>query len=437
MKRKFNLVVLGGGVAGATAAYAAALKSKSLKKRFSIALVSNEGTVYSRSALPSIIAHEVSSLKPITVYPISNLRRANVNFLRRCQILQVDFNAKSVKIEDLRNGEKSELFFENLIIATGSLPKLPPVKGADLRGTYAMKWFDKAKELSRRAKPGMKALIVGAGLIGMETANALMKRGLHVTVAEALPHILSGVLEPSLSRYVQAKAERMGVKIMVQCQLGDIEGKKNVESVTLNGKRVPFDFVIFCTGVKPNTALFANSGLEMAEYGAIKADSKMQTNIEDVYAVGDCAEKIDYVTKRPVYRPLGSLAARTAEIAGMNALGAGITFEGSIRHQYDYVFGVHISSMGLSSSEASALGLKTKTLFVKMVRNEAFAQESLKVPRDSKICVIVDKKTDRIVGWQSVGSSKPVSYYNIFVDDLIKRGGTVGELQETGLDFSR
>jgi len=436
VKRKFDLVVLGGGVAGATAAYAAALKSKRLKKHFSIALISNEGTVYSRSALPSIVAHEISSLKSINVYPISSLRRVNVKFFGRCEILQVDFNARSVKIENLNDGEKSELFFENLIIATGSLPKLPQIKGASLRGTYTMKWFEKAKELSRKVKPGMKALVVGAGLIGMETANALRRLGLHVTIAEVLPHILSGVLEPPLSRYVQAKAESMGVKIMVQCQLGNIEGKKRVESVILDGERVQFDFVIFCTGVRPNTALFANSGLEMAGYGAIKVDSEMQTNVEDVYAVGDCAEKIDYVTKRPVYRPLGSLAARTAEIAGMNAVGAGITFEGSIRHQYDYVFGVHISSMGLSSSEASSLGLNTETLFVKRVRNDAFVQESLMIPRDLKICVIVDKKTDRIVGWQSVGPSKPVSYYNILVDDLIKRGETVGDLQEMGLDFS-
>lgn len=435
MKKKFDLVILGGGISGANAAYAAASKSKDLKKRFSIALVSNESAIYKRSALPSIIAHEVNSLRAITIYPISHFRRAGVKFLGRRGILQVDFNAKSVKIKDLRNGEKSELFFENLIIATGSLPKLPSIKGTYLKGVYTVKWFNEAKDLSKRAKPGMKALVVGGGLIGMETATALRKRGLRVTVVEALPSILSGMLEPSLSRYIQAKAESVGVKISVQCQLEGIEGKEKVESVILNGERVPFDFVIFCVGVKPNTSLFTESDLEMSENGAIKTDSRMQTNMENVYAVGDCAEKIDYVTKRSVYRPLGSLAARTAEIAGMNALGAGIIFEGSIRHQYDYVFGVHISSMGLSGNEASSLGLNTKTYFVKVKRNNAFTQGPLKVPRDAKICVIADKKNDRIVGWQSVGSSKPVNYYNIFVDDLIKRGMTVGDLQEVGLDF--
>jgi len=434
--RKFDLLVLGGGVSGANAAYAAASKSKDSKRQFSIALVSNENTVYSRSALPSLLAREVSSLKSIIVYPISYFRRAGIDFFRRCEILRVDFNEKSVIVKNFEKGESFKLFFENLIIATGSLPKLPPIKGVGLKGIYTMKWFNEVKDLSKKAKPGMKALIVGAGLIGMETANALRKLGLNVTVVEALPNILSGVLEPVLSSYVQAKAENMGVKILVKCSLEGIEGERRVKSVILNGKKVPFDFVIFCTGVKPNTALFAESGLEMAEYGAIKTNSQMLTNIENVYAVGDCAEKIDYVTKRLVYRPLGSLAARTAEIAGMNALGARIIFEGSIRHQYDYVFGVNISSMGLSSSEASSLGLNTETLCVKIGRNDAFAQEPLKIPRDAKICVIIDKKTDKIVGWQSVGSSKPVSYYNTFVDNLIKRGGTVGDLQEMGLDVS-
>ncbi len=436
MKKKFDLVVLGGGISGANAAYTAASKSKDLKKRFSVALVSNESIVYSRSALPSIIAHEIDSLRSITVYPTSQLRQVGVEFFGRCEILKVDFNAKSVKIKNLRNGEKSELLFESLVIATGSLPRLPPVKGADLRGIYTMKWFNQAKDLAKRAKLGMKALVVGAGLIGMETANALRKLGLKVTVVETFPHILSGVLEPPLSGYVQSRAESMGVKIAVKCSLEGIEGERKVESVILNGQRVPFDFVIFCTGVKPNTAIFEGSNVEMTEYGAIKTDSKMKTNIEDVYAVGDCAEKIDYVTQRPVYRPLGSLAAKTAEIAGMSALGVGITFEGSIRHQYDYIFGTHISSMGLSSSEASSLGLHTETLCVKIERNDAFAQEPLKIPRDAKICVVVEKKTDRILGWQSVGSSKPINYYNIFVNDLIRRGGTVKDLQKVGLDIS-
>ncbi len=434
--KEFDLIVLGGGISGANAAYVAASKSKNLKKRFSVALISNENIIYSRSALPNFIAHEINSLRSIAVFPVSHLKQVGVKFYGLCEILQVDFNAKSVKIKNLRNGEKSEFSFKSLIIATGSLPKLPPVKGADLRGTYTIKWFDKAKDLSGRAKPGMKALVIGAGLIGMETASALRKLGLHVTVVEALSHPLPGILEPPLSRFVQTKAESMGVKIAVQSLLERIEGRRKVKSVILNGERIPFDFVIFCTGVKPNTALFEGSDLEMAEYGAVKTNSQMRTNLENVYAVGDCAEKIDYVTKRPVYRPLGSIAARTAEIAGMNALGAEITFEGSIRHQYDYVFGVHINSMGLSSSEASSLGLNTETLLIKIGRNDAFAQETLKVPRDSKICVIVDKKTDRIVGWQSVGLSKPVSYYNIFIDDLIRRGGTIGDLQEIGLDFS-
>jgi NADH oxidase (H2O2-forming) len=434
--RKFDLVILGGGISGAIAACAAASKSKDLKKQFSIALVSKENVVYSRSALPSLLAHEVSSLKSITVYPISYLRQIGVKFYGGCEILKVNFNEKTVKVKNLKKGEDFELFFENLIIATGSLPKLPPINGIGLKGIYTMKWFNEVKELSRKIRPGMRVLIVGAGLIGMETANALRKLGLNVTVVETLPNILSGVLEPVLSNCVQAKAESMGVKILVKCSVEGIEGKKRVRYAILNGEKVPFDFVIFCTGVKPNTSLFMESDLELAEYGAIKTDSHTLTNIENVYAVGDCAEKVDYITKRLVYRPLGSLAARTAQIAGMNALGANIAFEGSIRHQYDCIFGINISSMGLSSSEALSLGMSVETLHIKVRRNDAFVQESLKIPKDIKICVIVDKKTDRVVGWQTVGSSKPVSYYNTFVDEIIKRGRTIRDLQEMGLDIS-
>ncbi|MEM3578090.1 MAG: FAD-dependent oxidoreductase [Candidatus Bathyarchaeia archaeon] len=433
---KFDLVILGGGVSGACAAYAAASKSRDSKKRLSVALISDEEAIYSRGALPSLIAREISSLKEISVYPVSQLRRLGVNFYKRHEILSVDFGEKSVSIKNLENERKTEVAFKKLIIATGSLPKVPPVKGANLKGVYTVKWFKDAKELSKKAKPKMKALVVGAGLIGMETAYALRKLNLDVTLIEMLPNILSGVLEPRLSSYVKAKAESMGVKVRVNCTLDGIEGKRKVEAAVLNGEKAAFDFVVFCVGVKPNTKIFAESDLNVAEYGAIKIDSQMRTSVEDVYAIGDCAEKIDFITKRPVHRPLGSLATRTAEIAGINALGANVEFEGSIRHQYDYVFGTHISSMGLSSTEASSLGLSTETIDVKLSRNSAFYQEPLKIPLGTKMCTIINKKDDRIVGWQSVGPSRLVSFYNVFIDEIIRKGGSVKDIQEAGLEVS-
>lgn len=434
--KEYDLVVLGGGVSGACAAYVAASKLRDLKKPFSIALISNEETVYSRGALPSLIAREIGSLREISVYPTSKLRKLGVNFYKRHEILLVDFKKKSVLIKNLENEERVKVEFKKLIIATGSLPKVPPIKGVNLQGVYTVKWFRDAKDLSKRAKRGMRALVVGAGLIGMETANALMKLGLNVTIVEMLPNILSGVLEPRLSSYVRTRAESFGAKIMTQCTLDGIEGKRKVEAAILNGKKVAFDFVIFCAGVKPNTKIFVDSDLEMANYGAIKTGSRMQTNIDDVYAVGDCAEKIDFVTKRHVHRPLGSLATRTAEIAGINILGTNIEFDGSIRHQYDYVFGIHISSTGLSSSEAASLGLSTETVHVKLSRDSAFSQELLKSPLETKMCAIVEKKSDKIVGWQSVGSSKLVSFYNVFIDEIIRKGGKIEEIQEAGLVVS-
>ncbi|MEM3641939.1 MAG: FAD-dependent oxidoreductase, partial [Candidatus Bathyarchaeia archaeon] len=166
--KQFDLLILGGGVSGACAAYTASSKSRELKKKFSIALISNEETIYSRGALPSLIAHEISSLREISVYPISQLRKLGVNFYKRHEILLVDFKEKSVLVKNLENERKTEIAFKKLIIATGSLPKVPPVKGANLKGVYTVKWFKDAKELSRKAKPKMKALVVGAGLIGME-----------------------------------------------------------------------------------------------------------------------------------------------------------------------------------------------------------------------------------------------------------------------------
>lgn len=434
MLRRFDLVVLGGGVAGAKAAHTAASKAKEEGKRFSVALISNEETVYSRSALPSLIANEAHSLKDLIVYPVDELEKLKVKFYRRCEAFSVNFEEQIVFAKNLENRRKLEAGFEKLIIATGSVPKIPPIEGVGLKGVYTIKWFRDIEELSRKIKPGMKALVVGAGFIGLETAEALLKRGLNVTVIEMLPNILLGVLEPKLSSYVRKKAEGKGLTVMTEAKIEEIGGHRSVEYARINDRKFDFDVVVLATGVKPNTKIFAETGVKMTRHDAIRTDKKMQTSIEQIYSVGDCAEKLDFITGKPVHRPLGSLAARTAEIAGLNAFGVETEFAGSIRHQYDYVFNTHISSMGLSSAEASSLGVKTRALPVKLSReNPYFDWELLKRPFGTKMCVIIERGSEKIVGWQSVGTARLTSLYNVYINNLIKNGGRIGDLQEMGL----
>jgi NADPH-dependent 2,4-dienoyl-CoA reductase/sulfur reductase-like enzyme len=430
--KSFDLLVLGGGVAGAVAAYTAISRAKKERKDFTVAVVSNEGTVYPRAALLSLIANEACSSKNMAIYPINEYEKLGAKFYKFHDILSVNFEDRFVLAKDLQNKRNFGMNFEKLIIATGSLPEILPVEGVGLKGVYTIKWLKDAKELSKKVKPGMRALVVGGGFIGMAAANALLKRGLKVTVL-ARTRVLSYVLEPLLANYVCKKAEYSGLTIITGSQLEEIGGRERVKYSKINGKKSDFDFVILTTGVKPNTDIFAKDGIDLSDYGAIRANVKTETNIKNVYSVGDCAEKLDLITGKPVHRPLGSLAARTAGIAGLNAFGAEAEFEGSIRHQYDCMFDLHISSMGLSSREAPSLGVSTETLPVKLSAEAHFSWELLRRPFETKMCVVIEKGKDRIVGWQSVGSLKLTSVYDTYIDDMMKKEGTVGDLQEVGL----
>ncbi|NWF86744.1 FAD-dependent oxidoreductase [Candidatus Bathyarchaeota archaeon] len=432
---KFDLIVLGGGVAGAAAAYTAASMAKEEGEKLDVALVSDEEAVYSRGALPSLIANEVHSLKEIIVYPTSMLEKLGIKYFRLHEACSVNFKDRLVLTKNLENGKKREINFEKLIICTGSVPEILQVKGVNLKGVYAVKWFKDAEELSKTAKPRMRALVVGPGFIGMATANALVKRGLKVTVL-ARTRILSYVLEPFLGDYVHYKAEAMGLKIMSDSQLQEIGGHGKVEYAKINDEKFDFDIVVLAIGVKPRTEIFSESGLDLTDYGAVKTDKKMQTSMESIYSVGDCAEKLDLITGKKVFRPLGSLATRTAEIAGLNALGAEIEFEGSIRRQYDYIFGLHVTSMGLTGREAQALGVNTESLPVKVSVEASHHKELLKRPYETKMCVVIEKGTERIVGWQSVGTLKLTNLYSVYLNELIKNGKKVADLQEAGLKVS-
>jgi NADPH-dependent 2,4-dienoyl-CoA reductase/sulfur reductase-like enzyme len=431
----FDLVVVGGGIAGTIAAYTAASKAKKENKNFTVALISNENAVYARSALPSLIAKMVRSLEDIILYPTTELRSWGIKLYIPCEVHSADFEKQFILVENLKTAEKFEIGFKKLVIATGSVPEIPPIKGVNLKGVYTVKWFKDAEKLSRSLKPGMKALIVGPGLIGMAVADALLKRGLKVTVV-ARTRVLSNILEPALADYVREKAENAGLTVMTKSELQEIGGKGKVEFARINNEKANFDFVIFAVGVRPNTKIFWKTCLDLADYGAIKTDRQMQTNIEGIYAAGDCAEKLDLITGKPVHRPLGSLAAKTAEIAGLNAFGENSTFEGSIRHQHDYVFKTYISSTGLTSREASLLGVSTEILPVELSAVKSFPWEILKRPFEAKMCAIIEKGSEKIVGWQSVGSVKLTSIYDVCMDKLIRSGGKISDIQELGLKIS-
>lgn len=408
----FDLLVVGGGVGGAWAA----LTFKKVKPEGRVAVVSREEAPYKRSALIKLLENPGGRLEVFR----GKLEEAGVKFMVG-RVLEVDPGGEA-KAE--LKGETVRIGFRRLVMATGGRPGLLPIPGVNLKGVFTFRFAEDALSLSSYVRPGMEAFIVGGGLIGLEVAEALSKRGVRVRVVKRVPGVLVGILERDLSLMAAEMFERRGISVLAGRRLEEIVGGKRVEGVILGGERWRADLVVFAMGVLPEVGLAEAAGVRLAASGAIATDRRMQTSLENVYAVGDCAETLDYLTGKNVYRPLGSVASEAAEIAGKNAAEVEVLHPGNLRVQSEKIFGFRVTSLGLTVDEARRLGLKASYLRLEPVRKHP-------LEAGVQMRVVVEGETGRILGFQSLGGETG-SIHTEFALTSIREGKPVGWLEERG-----
>ena len=245
--------------------------------------------------------------------------------------------AESIQLDNktVKYKSGSEISYEKLVLCTGSLPlKAKWLKGYDKENVFTVPkdkiYLDQMQEKLNNVK---KVIVIGAGFIGVEISDELKKAGKEVTLIEKLPLILGLAFDEDISAKVENLMEERGVKIMTSQTVSEITGNHKAEGVILEtGEIIEADAVILSMGYKPNSAIAKNAGLEVSKKGFIKVDDYMRTANHDVFAVGDCAEKRDFITRKPAGVMLASTACAEARIAGMNLykLSAIKTFIGTI-----------------------------------------------------------------------------------------------------------
>jgi NADPH-dependent 2,4-dienoyl-CoA reductase/sulfur reductase-like enzyme len=413
----FDLIVIGGGVAGIQAS----LEAKKLQPRKSVALVTDEIITYSRPSLTAVISGAVNDVDRIGIFSPETLKSSGIQLLSGHEISEIEHPAHTVymkKIGQKQSGSASPFNYEKLVIATGAIPLVPRTEGGGLTGVFTVRKFQEALAASKFISSGMTAHVVGAGFVGLDTAEALARRRLSVTLI-VRSRILRGILEQDLSQALVDRAQMHGVKILNGVTLERIEGNRKVERVVIDEKALKSDVVIFATGVEPDTKLAQSMGLVTARNGAIRTDKSMQTNLNGVYATGDCSESIDFVSGKSVYRPLGSIAALTAKIAGANAVGVEKIYEGIIRRQYNRIFDTEIISIGLSTEEAKNHNIKAKAFKVRIKKPELLLFPQL--VSKNLMRVIVNEDTDAVIGWQAIGIRQTSLFSHYFHDCIFNR----------------
>ncbi|MHC1711104.1 MAG: FAD-dependent oxidoreductase [Solidesulfovibrio sp.] len=404
---KKRIVVIGGTAAGPKAAS----RAKRLDQEAEVTLLQKAPELSMASCgYPYYVAGDVKERNQLICTPAGVVRdpvffagAKGVAALVATEVTAIDRKEKTVSWKRLGTGETGHLPYDKLILATGSLPRIPPIPGRELVGVTALASLADADDLRILAQTGKgkKAVIVGGGLIGMETCEALATAGMDVTVVEALPQIL-GFLDPELALLVEKHARSKGATILTGVGIAEILGQSGkVSGVRLaDGRELPCTLVVMAVGVAPNVALAKAAGLTIGETGGIATNEFMGTSDPDIYAAGDCVEVKNRLTGKVMLAPYGDLANLEGRVAGENAaIGDTARFPGTIGSGICKVFDFAAASTGLSERRAKEAGFTVFTAINASPDKPGFMGAK---PVVSKL--VADAATGRILGFACIGA---------------------------------
>lgn len=304
-------VIIGQGAAGT----AAANMLRNLDSKVAITVITDEQDYfYSRIDLPDILSGKYS--------PQDSIRQTPEEFHKKDIACRMGETVKEILVEEkvvlLASGEK--IPYDKLLIATGSLPVVPPIQGSDACGVHVLWTMAQARTMIDAAAEAKSAVVVGAGLIGLKTALALRKLGLNVMVVEKLPYILPRQLDETAARIIEKQIQAKGIDLRTGIGVEEIEvceGK--VVGVRLQNEMVACDLVVMAVGVKPNTALAASAGIKIGR--GVVIDEYLRTSIPDIFAAGDVAEVFDSASESYVVPAIWPVAVEHGQLAARNMLG--------------------------------------------------------------------------------------------------------------------
>jgi len=407
MSDPIKIVIIGGVAAGPKAA----AKCRRLDQKAEITIIEKGYNFsYAGCGMPYYVSGQVSDSSELMETATGQIRGAEyfknakaITAMNRTEALSIDRTKKSVRIKNLETEIESNLEYDKLILGTGATPAVPPIEGIKLLNIHTLHSIEDCEAVKNLIDKGSKnAVIVGGGLIGMEMAEAFRKKGLNVTIVEMLPHILT-YLDYSIAKLVENHLKDKGCTILSSLKVISFsheDGSIKVSRVNLSdGNNIPADFVLIAAGVRPNSLLAKEAGLEIGSFGGIDVNEYMQTSDPDIYAAGDCVEYYNRLTRKKVFAPFGSTANRAARIAAINVMGGEAKFPGILTSSICKLFDYNIGMTGLSEREAKKMGYDVISCVCPAPDKPHF------MPTSKPIIVkmIADKSTGKLLGVQVIG----------------------------------
>ncbi|MCF3144853.1 FAD-dependent oxidoreductase [Streptomyces platensis] len=398
-----RLVVVGGDAAG----MAAASQARRLRKPDELAITAFERghfTSYSACGIPYWVGGDVDGPDALIARTAEEHRARDIDLRMRTEVTELDLDRGRVRTRELDGGgRESWTGFDKLVLATGARPRRPGLPGIDAPGVHGVQTLDDGQALldTLDASSGRRAVVVGAGYIGVEMAEALIRRGYEVTVLEQSAQPMS-TLDPDMGALVHEAMCGMGIETVcgttVTGVLTDTEGR--ARAVTTEDGEYPADVVVLGLGVRPETTLAAAAGLPLGESGGLLTDLAMRVRGRDhIWAGGDCVEVLDLVSGRTRHIALGTHANKHGQVIGANVGGGYATFPGVVGTAVSKVCDLEIARTGLLEREALAAGLRFVTATVEATNRAGYYPGA----RPMHVKMLAERRTGRLLGVQIVG----------------------------------
>ena len=430
--RSNRIVVIGGVACGPKAA----ARARRCDPHAEITIIEEGKFVsYAGCGLPYYISGAIKKRDALFARTPEYFRNvSNIAVLTGTRAEAIDRARHKVEVLNLADQRRTTLDYDRLVLATGASPIVPPIQGRDLAGIHTVKEVSDADEILSlvTSQGARKAVVVGAGLIGMEMTEVLTERGLKVTLVEALDSVLPAALDEEIASVLASHLVRKGVEVRLGEKVVRFEGMGGaVRKAVTEKATVEAAIVIVAIGIRPNVKLAKEAGLELGPTRAIAVNQYLQTSDPDIYAGGDCVENTDLLSGAKVFVPMGSTANKHGRVIGTNVTGGREVLPGVMGTCVVKAFDYNVGRVGLGEKQARDAGFDTITALVPALDRAHYYPGA----HDILLKLIADRKTGRILGGQGVGRGDVAKRIDVLAT-ILSFKGTVDTVANLDLGYA-
>jgi NADPH-dependent 2,4-dienoyl-CoA reductase/sulfur reductase-like enzyme len=415
-----RLVVIGGDAAGMSAA-SRARRRRDPDDLDIVAFERGPYTSYSGCGIPYFISDVVTDVDRLVARSPEQHRQNGIDVRTGHEVVEIDVSRRRVRVRDVA-GDRAERKepFDQLVVATGAVPHRPDLPGADADGIFGVQTLADGVAVRRAIdeREPQRAVVVGGGYIGLEMAEALVERGLDVTLVDRTEQPMAATFDDDVGALISDALRAAGVKLLMgdAVESFDADGG-GVRAVSTAEETLPADIVILGMGVRPNSRLASDAGIAIGDSDGIVTDSRMETSVGGVWAAGDCVESVDRVTGRRVVIPLGTHANKQGRVIGINVTGGDARFPGVVGTVASKICKYEVARTGITARVAADVGMEVVAATIESTTRAGYFPGTAPIT----VKVVAARDDGRIVGAQIVGKEGAAKRIDVLATTIWNR----------------